>query len=321
MSLDREDSRIFTLSVVEPKLFIDSLFPLGIIFQDDRFSLEDFLDFLQVKKHELFKSGSTVATNWEQWDIFETMTHPNQEDAVKDFIQNIAQSAEKRQLTNETVPPICRSWSSANKNHPARGGDVNRKPDLVCTDPIGVSDDWRHFRALVEIKSGELTPRSVYLLLQERAAVIFRHQDRRRFVLTFALIKHEMIIALFDRGGSVISPPFNIIDRPLLFLKVVLGLSFAPEEYLGYDTTIITRPSFRIINSRFLGRVTIHCTLFLADRMDGRGTVVWLAVLEGDALTAALPKLIQSYFHWSSPSRHMSLPLVVKDAWIDEKNS
>lgn len=95
-----------------------------------------------------------------------------------------------------------RIWPAAHKDQPARGGDVNRKPDLVCIDPAaGIEDDWRHFLAVGKIKSSKCSERQVYLLLREQAEIIFRLQDSRRFVLTFALVKQQMTIALFDRGA------------------------------------------------------------------------------------------------------------------------
>lgn len=120
----------------------------------------------------------------------------------------------------------------------------------------------------------------------------------------------------------MVSQPFNVLDNPLLFLKVILGLSFAPEDLLGRDPTVITRVSIRMISSRHLRDVIIHCTLFIADRLDGRGTVVWFGKLEGAPLTLGLPKLVHSHFCWTmSLPRHVSIPLVVKDTWTDEMNS
>ena len=93
----------------------------------------------------------------------------------------------------------CRIWPAAHKDQPVRGGDVNCKPDLVCIDPAaGIEDNWRYFLAVGKIKSGKCSERQVYLLHQEQAEIIFCLQDSRCFVLTFALVKQQMTIALFD---------------------------------------------------------------------------------------------------------------------------
>ena len=45
-------------------------------------------------------------------------------------------------------------------------------------------------------------------------------------------------VLTMDRGGSVHSKGFNMKTNLKLFLKALLGLTFAPDKYIGYDTSI-----------------------------------------------------------------------------------
>ncbi|KAF8432210.1 hypothetical protein L210DRAFT_2855382 [Boletus edulis BED1] len=190
-------------------------------------------------------------------------------------------------ITNEVNQS--RVWSATHRNKPT-AGDAYRKPDLVCSEVWKAAiGDWGHFLSV----------------------------DNHRFVLTFAFVKQMMTVALFDRGGSIVSEAFDIPSDPALFFRFILGLVSAPLAAIGYDTTVTSHPLHRTITSRYLPDFRILCTLYVAERAHGRGTVVWLAELAPDALQADhVSELIRRHF-----GERIGQSIIIKDIWADESSS
>ena len=296
MSTALYDGAIRTCSLVDANSFVEQLFPDRSIFgPEPSWTLSQF------------------------WDAFHA-AHPQ---AWSNFLAQLSRSNSKKGIEiffnvltgHNRVKSLGRSWSAANKDKPA-GGDASRKPDLVCFDPMrGNKSDWSHFMSVGELKSGDF--KDVYELLVERAALLFRNQDSRRFVLTFVLVKRSMTVALFDRGGSIVCDPFDIGKQPHLFLRFILGLTFAPLTSLGYDSTVSTHPADRTLSSLYIPNIRLLCVLYVAERSHGCGTVVWLAKLK-DLATTKVPGFIALHFNknWS-----IDPAIIIKDIWTDENNS
>lgn len=289
---------IQTCSVVEATSFIEQLFPeTSIVPLGSRETLSDFWD-------------TFVAADPVTWaEFLKSLCRTNKEVEAEYFLNMLT----TRYTTYSQK--LRRTWSAANKDKPP-GGDANRKPDLVCCDPMMHNEgDWSHFIAVGELKSGKYE--DVYELLAERATVLLRNQDSRRFVLTFALVKQLMTVALFDRGGSIVTEPLDIKRHPLLFLQFILGLTFAPLVSLGYDTTVTAHRKCRTLSSNHIPNIHLLCTLYVAERAHGRGTVVWLAKLKNLPATD-VPKFIRTHFskNWSTDPT-----IIIKDIWSDENSS
>lgn len=257
---------------------------------------------------------------WRNWLKFakDELGKSGQEQNIAALFQKIVQEADGILPTSTHCG---RPWSATNHKSPPRGGDVLRKPDLVCVDNrLGVGtpiNDWRHFAAVGEVKSGSVSTSSVFSLLAERATTLFRHQDARRFVLTFALVRTELTLAFFDRGGSIVGQPLDILEHPRHFLRFLVGMSFADHESIGYESTVVTK-NVRYINSPILGNVPVHCILFIADRMHSKGTVVWLGQLNPSHIR--IPNIVKDTFRLAIREPE-DFPVVVKSTWVDSHNS
>ncbi|KAF8125472.1 hypothetical protein EV363DRAFT_1299201 [Boletus edulis] len=286
------ESTIQTHSVVDASDLIQELFPAISIFphhnSPDTALQEVCNKLLSLEEYP--------------WSKFIEILHePNSEGRIVTFLNLI---------TNEVNQS--RVWSAAHRNKPA-AGDAYRKPDLVCSEVWKAAiGDWSHFLSVGEHKSGAF--KDVFELLAERGTLLFRHQDNRLFVLTFAFVKQMMTVALFDRGGSIVSEAFDIPSDPALFFRFILGLVSAPLAAIGYDTTVTSHPLHRTITSRYLPDFRILCTLYVAERAHGRGTVVWLAELAPDALQADhVSELIRRHF-----GERIGQSIIIKDIWADE---
>ncbi|KAF8558289.1 hypothetical protein OG21DRAFT_1481555 [Imleria badia] len=282
MSPALRDGAIRTCSLVDANSFIEELFP-------DTLILEPELNQPKTVAHfwDSFRAKHRVA-----WDKFlGHLNQPNNEREIELFLNTLISH-------NKVEKRPGRLWSAANKDKPA-GGDANRKPDLICFDPIkGNRSDWGHFMSAGELKSGDFE--DVYELLVERAALLFRNQDSRRFVLTFALVKQSMTVALFDRGGSIVCKAFDIGQQKLLFLRFILGLTFAPLTSLGYDSTVTTRLTLS------------HAQLAIySEYPSPLRALKELAAID-------VPNFIREHFskHWS-----IDPAIIVKDIWTDENTS
>ena len=183
------DGAIQTTSVADPHSFIENLFPDKAIF-GPWMNLDQLSEFWQS-----FNNAHPAA--WA--DILTGLRQANGKNHMAAFLNLLSRHSSSSN----------RLWSAANKDKPA-GGDVNCKPDLVCYDPLHGNDplDWSQFTSVSELKCGEY--KDVYGLLLERAVVLFRSQDSHCFVLTFTIVKGFMTVALFDRGGSIVSDAFDI---------------------------------------------------------------------------------------------------------------
>lgn len=85
-----------------------------------------------------------------------------------------------------------------------------------------------------------------------------------------------MTVALFVRGSTVISKPFNIDTQPLLFVTVLLGISSADCTWNGFDPNMrLGQHSYAIPRFGSFELVELQSLLlYAAKAMHGRGTKV-----------------------------------------------
>lgn len=110
-------------------------------------------------------------------------------------------------------------------------------------------------------------------------ALLFHNQDSCCCILTFILIKQLIAVGFFDRGGLIITQPFDIGNYFFFFLQFILRLNFAPLTSLSYDI-IITTHLMRILSSKCISNIHLLCMLHVAECLHGCGIVVWLAKLK-----------------------------------------
>ncbi|KAH8109305.1 hypothetical protein DFH11DRAFT_1881400 [Phellopilus nigrolimitatus] len=173
-----------------------------------------------------------------------------------------------------------------------------RKPD-ICVLNSAISDlpdgkvNWEHLRAVVEHKES-LNPvafQAAYEELLNYARLIFASQPNRRFVLGMAILGDYATFFYFDRAGVISSDRFHIHENPEKFLRVIVGFLFASNTDLGYDPTIVLKDGKGFVTVKDK-KYEIERIIYVESSLRGRGTVCYLAILDG-----------KKY--------------VIKDSWVD----
>ena len=88
---------------------------------------------------------------------------------------------------------------------------------------------------------------------------------------------------LFDRGGSLSTQAINMHASPELFLRILLGVTFAPWTTLGFDPTVhkVKNKTRDIEVTLISGNTTINVNelLFISGSLHGHRTTVWSGTL------------------------------------------
>ncbi|TRM60833.1 hypothetical protein BD626DRAFT_571535 [Schizophyllum amplum] len=177
----------------------------------------------------------------------------NQEHAVADWFEKLASAAkaliaEKKKSEDPesaaaqdpaTPPqPKPRRWSADFCDEPLSEAafDMKRKPDIVGLDELPVT--WKNACVDVQIKSNEKLENKIVLQLHDGAFSILSAQDIRLFHIGCGIAGDLIWVNYYDRSGCLRSRPASIHAEPLLFLRILLGLTLLDKNYLGYDSTI-----------------------------------------------------------------------------------
>ena len=141
------------------------------------------------------------------------------------------------------------------------------------------------------------------LFIELAGKVTFLHQvqDRRCATPCIRILGKDIIFTIFDHSGSISTQPINIHNAPELFLRILLGITFAPRITLGFDTTVHkVKNRTRNIKVTLLDRentmVNIKELISISGSLHGRGMMVWSGM-----------------FTWSGVEHNV----VVKDSFID----
>ncbi|KAL1673122.1 hypothetical protein EV122DRAFT_181702, partial [Schizophyllum commune] len=169
-----------------------------------------------------------------------------------------------------------RHWSAGFHDQVLPGGFVMRKPDIVSHDSDG-EIDWESVLADVQLKTSRLEKAAVTKQLKDGGLNVLTSQDHRNFHISFGITDDDVFLFYQDRAGCLRSHSFNMHKDPVKFLHVILGITFAPREYLGFDPSIrmtesgdreltVAGEDYRILNTigkdagaRGLGTVYWRC--------------------------------------------------------------
>ena len=135
--------------------------------------------------------------------------------------------------------------------------------------------------SISEVKktSSKDNKKASYLELAGKITFLFEAQDGRYTVPGIQLLGWEIILMLFDQGGSISTHPLNIDEFPEEFLQILLGITFTDGIILSFDPTIspvkddqkqiqISLPDQDYI-------VFVNMLLFSSGSLHGQGTTVW----------------------------------------------
>ena len=220
------------MSTTNPHFLLPKLFPDEITFgktvKDSQvpYTMKAFLHFCHSKNH----LGPYLKT----WHDCPVLTCPDQEVHIVDFLHGFA-----IKFKLFTSFPVSCCWTTQNKNSSMPGTDSPNKPDIVCLDPVNLVD-FRTILTILEVKSSTMTKSEIFQLCAQHAWLIFSSQDMRHFVVTSLLHWDELIIVLFNHGGSIVCSPFNIHSEPNTFAWFALGFLCTTPPNLGYNPSVRT---------------------------------------------------------------------------------
>jgi hypothetical protein len=177
-------------------------------------------------------------------------------------------------------------WTGNGANRGLAGCDALQKPDLIlCHQPISSEKkiDMRvNVLSIGEMKcwgSDKQTQES-FIELAGKVAFLHKAQDGRHATPCIRVLGEDVVFTVFDRGGSISTHPINIHNFPELFLRILLGIMFAPCMMLGFDSTVHeVKNKARDIKVTLADgtrtSVNVNELIFISGSLHGRETTVW----------------------------------------------
>ena len=139
---------------------------------------------------------------------------------------------------------------------------------------------------------------------------VFATQDNRLWLVTWTLTNVDLVVYVFDRSGVILTEKINIHERKDVFLRLVIGVLFVDEKYLGYDPTIKIKDGKRYITVKQFDdthtELEIVLTIFRNKSIQGRGTTVWY---------------VEGHLKYEKDKEGSTRRgYIVKDNWVDMSN-
>ena len=152
---------------------------------------------------------------------------------------------------------------------PVRGSSVLRKPDLMLARLIdGCTRDksmtWNDVQGLAKTTREEMPPMRMKETLLTKNYLTFCSQSERDFLINLCFTGSGFFISVMDHAGIMETNPisFQLQPNTLIFLRMVLGLAFLPDRYLGIDTTMTCRDTGVSLGKKFETEFPPLCTDF-----------------------------------------------------------
>jgi Fungal protein kinase len=130
---------------------------------------------------------------------------------------------------------------------PIAGSKVKRKPDLVLVHLIDGcirqgTLHWHDIQTLVEHTHEVKPPMQMLETVLSKSYQIFCSQPKRDFIITLCITGEGFHIVVADHSGVVETDVIKITQYiSSVLIRMVMGLTFFPDSFLGVDTTIIHR--------------------------------------------------------------------------------
>ena len=116
-----------------------------------------------------------------------------------------------------------------------------------------------------------------------KTAFLLYAQDSRHAAPSIQILGEDIILTIFDRGGSLSTAPFSIHEDPEFFLRLLISLSTSPLHKIGFDESVIWDEKLK--KKRMLvtwmgggkteNEIILEQVIFIADSLLGHGTTVW----------------------------------------------
>jgi hypothetical protein len=212
------------------------------------------------------------------------------------------------------IPGPSKARRTSKKQQSARDGNLKgktdafekRRPDLVLVDHSTQESRqewcfWRHIAVLLEVKrdrsdgpnpADRTTLTGLAAQLADMARLHLAARPFMRYSVHLTVCGSIFNLAIFDRAGGVVSKDYSINRDLETFIRIIRRLGRDLDAYdLGLDRTVMPLhslgswaqfPEFRVTvgGSAY---ITQGLPLWQSSSLVGRGTFVWVVVLEGDA--------------------------------------
>lgn len=120
--------------------------------------------------------------------------------------------------------------------------------------------------------------KDLYIELAGKVAFLLKAQDGCYAMPCIQLLENEIILTLFDCGGSISTHPLDIHQFPKEFLHILLGVTFMDGTTLSFDPTVSpTQNGQRMIQITKHGKqyeISINTLLFFSGSLHSHGTTI-----------------------------------------------
>jgi len=135
-----------------------------------------------------------------------------------------------------------RYFSAANSNKSLEGA-IKRKPDIILVRLIdgqlrdGIQEEWHNVQALIEHTREKQPPQRMADTVSVKTYLTFCSQPERDFLVCLCITGKGFHIVLTDHAGQLETDLISF-NRRFAFLRMLMGLAFLPDSFIGIDMTI-----------------------------------------------------------------------------------
>jgi hypothetical protein len=143
-----------------------------------------------------------------------------------------------------SIKPL-RYFTAIHSTKPLQGHSLKRKPDNLLVRLVdGYLRDgpfqWSDALSLVEHTREKKPPKRLAETVSVKSYLTFCCQPERDYVICLCITGEGFHIVMTDHVGMVDTDviPFHRNFSSMIFIRMVMGLAFLPDTFLGIDTTI-----------------------------------------------------------------------------------
>lgn len=234
--------------------------------------------------------------NGDGWILWPSANESISEEDMAKFILQIRDTV-KASLLPDSDPRHCTAMF---KDHGVLDLEwkTSYQPDNIIIEAI-VKDAnrrdvmWANIVVALEVKSNEKQLAEAISQCSRYSQSIFDAQPGRRFVPGVVVCGTKVTFLIFDRSGLIASEAISVHDNPQKFLRLIIGLLFADEEYLGFEPTLRKGEGGSLFIETGGVDYMVDC-IYNEFGIKGRGTVCYHGVSQVD-----------------------KSEVVIKDSWVD----
>jgi hypothetical protein len=155
-----------------------------------------------------------------------------------------------------------RYFTSDYANKSVAGHVIKRKPDIILLplvdgfipeDPV----EWADVKAIVELTTESKPPPRMPLTITSKTFITFCTQLDRDFFICLCFTASGFHIVVSDRVGQIETDEIDFSERTT-FLRMVMGLAFLPDSWIGLDESITHKDARKASAQAFLIKYPIH---------------------------------------------------------------